>query len=126
MNLFQSGDFTLHSGEKSNFKIDCDALTDADIEALALMMAMRLPRYEKVIGVPSGGLRIAKALERYESIFGSLLIVDDVYTTGASMENKLTEIRQEDRECPVIGAVIFARRPTPAWITPLFVMSKEV
>ena len=29
-NLFQQGDFTLHSGERSGFKIECDALTSHD------------------------------------------------------------------------------------------------
>jgi len=35
MNLFQFGDFSLHSGSKSKWKIECDALTDEDVEALA-------------------------------------------------------------------------------------------
>ena len=31
MNLFQTGNFTLASGQQSQFKIDADALTDEDI-----------------------------------------------------------------------------------------------
>lgn len=123
MSLFQSGDFTLHSGQKSNFKIDCDALTDEDIEHLALQFAWRL-RFEEIVGIPRGGLRLAAALEKYAGIMGPLLIVDDVLTTGASMEAKRQEILAKDPDMPIIGAVIFSRMvPPPSWITPLFVMN---
>src|SRR5713226_6907450 len=86
--LFQVGDFTLHSGLKSDFLINCEALTDADLRALAALVVNGLPDFRAVEGVPRGGLRFAAALtgaatgdER-----DPLLIVDDVYTTGGSME----------------------------------------
>ena len=110
--LFQSGAFALHSGELSNWRIDCDALTDADIETLALVVAEGVGDFGTVEGVPKGGLRLAKALEVYAQ-GGSLLIVDDVLTTGASMEEQ-----RAGREA--VGAVIFARGECPAWVTPLF------
>ena len=40
--LFRHGQFTLHSGSQSAFKIDCDALTPDDIEALSKVISERL------------------------------------------------------------------------------------
>lgn len=122
--LFQTGEFTLHSGQKTNFKIDCDALSDSDIASIARMLVDRLAPFGEVEGVPQGGLRLANELRKYalpgvqrKGWYGatSLLIVDDVFTTGMSME--------EHRGWrPAQGAVIFAREDTPHWITPLFRM----
>lgn len=121
MNLFQTGVVKLHAGGYSNFKIDCDALTDEDIKSIALQLTIRLPRFAEVEGIPRGGLRLAEAMKSYITPFQPirvqpLLIVDDVFTTGASMEE------YRDFRTGVIGAVIFARAETPAWITPLFRM----
>lgn len=119
LNLFQTGFFKLSSGVASDFKIDCDALSDEDINTIALQLVRRLPMYAEVEGIPSGGLRLAEAMSKYTVPFQPirvqpLLIVDDVFTSGRSMELK------RDYRVGVIGAVIFARNPTPAWITPLF------
>ena len=112
--LFQRGNFTLHSGQKSHFKIDCDALTDEDWEALAEMIWEKAGNFGKVIGVPTGGLKLAKALDKYATD-GAILIVDDVLTTGRSMEEMKAAC-----DGNVIGAVVFARNECPAWIHPLF------
>lgn len=114
--LFQRGDFTLHSGEKSGIKIDCDALTDADLDTLAWMIVNRVPKFRWVEGVPTGGLRLAQALKRYQQTGGGLLIVDDVLTSGGSMEQQ-----RAGREA--VGAVLFARRQPPDWVTPLFTVT---
>lgn len=118
MNLFQLGDFTLHSGEQSNFKIDCDALGDDDWDCIATLLWERIPRFRRVEGIPNGGLRLASFLERYSSCNPKdpMLIVDDVYTTGKSFK----EVK--GRYLNVIGAVVFARNPTWQWVTPLFRM----
>ncbi len=114
--LFQLGAFQLHSGEHADFKIDCDALTDRDWDALALMVTRRVPPFDDVEGVPRGGLNLAAAIARNTARRqGPVLIVDDVLTTGASME-----AQRAGRDA--IGAVIFARGPCPTWITPLFQM----
>jgi orotate phosphoribosyltransferase len=118
-NLFRLGEFTFHSGSKSYFKIDCDALTDADIKTLSCIIAKEF-RYSKVIGIPKGGLRLAKACEEWKKEYGPLLIVDDVLTTGKSME-------EEKAKYPylyIIGVVIFARGPCPAWVYPIFDMER--
>lgn len=113
--LFQAGSVMLHSGQVSDFKIDCDVLSDADLETLARLIAERCGPFGAVEGVPRGGLRLASALMPHATT-GRLLIVDDVLTTGASME-------QQRAERDAIGAVIFARGPCPSWVTPLFTLA---
>lgn len=113
MSLFNWGDFTLHSGQRSNFKIDCDALTPADWKALAKYALIRLPRFRQVEGVPTGGLLLASFLSEYVQPEGVLLIVDDVLTTGLSME-----YQRAGREAA--GLVVFARCKRPAWVGALF------
>lgn len=110
--LFQSGAFTLHSGEAAHWKIDCDALTDADWATLAEMAVSVLPAFGAVEGVPRGGLRFAQALHRYVTT-GPLLIAEDVVTTGASLEQQ-----RAGREA--VGVAVFARGSCPAWVRPLF------
>lgn len=113
--LFQAGDFTLHSGERSRWKIDCEALSEGEIRLLAALLIDLLPAFGAVEGIPRGGLRLAAALAPYAT-GGPLLIVDDVYTTGGSLE-----AHRAGREA--IGAVLFARRPvTQSWIFPLFTL----
>ena len=121
MNLFQLGDFTLNSGAKSKFKLECDALTDDDIKALAEMIRQLVPPFSSVEGVPQGGLRLADALRPLASMSGPHLIVDDVLTTGGSME-RLADSKRSVTPYPIIGAVIFARGQCPNWIKSLFQM----
>jgi orotate phosphoribosyltransferase len=123
MSLFQRGDFTLHSGQKSGWKIDCDALTDGDWEALAAMLAERLPPFGVVTGVYRGGLKLAEALRQYRNpSVPRALVVDDVLTTGASMEGAAPAVAARYPGYEVAGAVVFARGPCPDWVVPLFRM----
>jgi hypothetical protein len=113
--LFVDGEFKSHSGAVLPFKIDCDALSAADIETLAEEISRRF-RFGSVFGVPRGGERLAEALRDHISFDDpTTLIVDDVLTTGASMEDA-----RERFGSPTIGVVIFARGPCPNWVTPLF------
>lgn len=116
MSLFVNQTFVSHSGKVLDFKIDCDALTDADLATLASVIAKRF-KFGAVEGVPRGGLRLAEALQPYVTK-GPALIVDDVLTTGASMEQARKALT--DR-----GVVIFARGPCPSWITPIFKLDGE-
>lgn len=116
MSLLQWGDFIGHSGDLLHFKIECDALTDADWEAAAHLVLERVPEpFSEVEGVPRGGLKLARPLERYATRNGLHLplIVDDVWTTGGSME-----AHRAGRDA--IGAVLFARNPVAAWVRPVF------
>lgn len=118
--LFVREDFTSHAGLALHWKIECDALTDNDIDALALMLSEVLPPFYGVYGIPRGGVRIAEALQKYAVAPeppAVRLLVDDVLTTGKSME-----VTKSLCSMSVHGAVIFARGPVPDWITPLFRM----
>jgi orotate phosphoribosyltransferase len=112
--LFSCGDHVLASGQASNFKIDCDALSDADISCIAMLIAERVPRFGVVESVPRGGDRLAAALRPYAARGEQLLIVDDVWTTGRSMR-----AHRGDRDAR--GAVIFARERPPDWVFPLLI-----
>jgi len=113
--LFQRGLFILHSGGRSSWKIDCDTLEEEDILTLAEMIETIVPKFGLVEGVPTGGLRLAEKMKFYISE-GPLLIIDDVLSTGVSMEE-----HRAGREA--IGAVIFARGKCPSWVIPLFTMT---
>lgn len=128
MDIFQLGDFTLNSGAKSSWKLECDALTDGEINALAKMVAQMIGPFQCVVGVPRGGLRIAEALTPLRSLSGPHLVVDDVLTTGGSIERHkdalLSGIDLTDAHKPpqVVGAVVFARGQLPIWVKALFSM----
>lgn len=111
------GNFTLASGKTSDWKIDCDALTLDDLDTLAVLLARKLPIYGRVEGVPRGGIRLAQAMQKYAMHNDQfpLLIVDDVLTTGGSIER-----HRAGRKA--LGGVLFARQECPDWITPLFRM----
>ena len=106
------GQFVAHSGGILDYKIECDSLSDRDIEGVAGALALMLSEFGSVEGVPRGGLRLAKALEPFATK-GPLLIVDDVCTTGASLE-----AHRAGRDA--IGAVIFNRGHLPSWCRALF------
>ncbi len=120
MNLFQNKKITSHAGLVLPFKIECDALTREDIETLADIIS-RHYTFNKVYGVPRGGLRLAAALEKYCSPEGDILIVDDVLTTGSSMEEARRRIGKEAR-----GLVIFARGKCPEWVSCIFQLADWV
>jgi len=120
--LFKMGQVRLHSGEISNFKIECEALTDEDWETLAMIVHDRYPRFGYVRGVARGGLKLADALEKYKDPAQSLmLLVDDVLTTGAS----ITALRDAVDYPHVVGVVIFARSEPPGWVQSVFTMWQE-
>ena len=113
-NLFAWGEFKAHSGETLGWKIDCDALSDDDIATLARIISTSVGSFSDVEGVPRGGVRLAKALTAYMTPpTGPLLIVDDVCTTGRSLEE-----HRAGRDA--VGYVIFSRGGLPAWAQALF------
>lgn len=124
MALFNIGNFKLHSGATSTFKIDCDWLTHSDFAALAKIGANIVGPYGKVIGIPRGGIEFAHHLEKYcDPASDALLIVDDVYTTGASM-HAMREKHLGISDQRIVGLVIFSRSVhVPAWIHPIFTLN---
>lgn len=124
MGLFQSGDFMLSSRQQATWNIECDALTDGDWDTLASLIALRY-NFCGVSGVPRGGLPLASRLApSANKHVRNYLIVDDVYTTGASMRavrDELVASQTEGRH--YIGVVVFARNalnPADMWINPMF------
>lgn len=125
--LFIPGEYVGNSGKVLQGKVECDALTDTSWLWAAEYVARRL-QFCKVIGVPTGGFKFAEALEpltmeHSEHVTGKpstrLLIVDDVMTTGGSMERM-----REELNAPiwaVSGYVLFVRTlRIPLWITPIW------
>ncbi len=111
--LFESGQFKLHSGRFSDWHVNCDSITSEGWETIARVYSNRLGRFSSVEGVPTGGLPLAQAFSRHATYRPSedpILIVDDVLSTGASME----EQRAGRANC--IGFVAFARGNPPAWV----------
>lgn len=115
--MFKKGEFTLHSGQKSDFLIDCEALTDEDLEALAHIGHKLVGPFSTVLAIPRGGLRFGKAMEAYRGEKGPPLIVDDVLTTAKSMYSHYT------KNCK--GLVIFSRGLTPRWVKAIFTMEPQ-
>ncbi len=139
-NLFLGEYIFLHSGDPTDFKIDASVLTDGDIKELAKLVGQRV-KFGQVYGIPSGGERLAAALESYRDKGNPVtLIVDDVLTTGSSFRatrdtlmrgageesqygwttNELTRGSQYN----YVGVCIFCRRPRnkPGWVKAIFTM----
>ena len=118
MELFVIKDFISHAGIPMTYKIECDAITESEWEALATMiMNFQKEPFGKVLGIPRGGLPLQKALEPYATGKDTdpLLVVDDVYSTGTSF----IEFCGDD-EC--LKWVVFARVPTKGGVKALFTM----
>lgn len=127
MNLFMQGDFTLASGMKSRWKIECDALTEKDWEGVAAIANEMLPIFHLVKGVPRGGIPFANALQKYARPEGIipppiLIICEDVVTTGSSMERVAEQVRTDPNYSDVVifGVCLFARGKAPLWVRPIF------
>lgn len=106
--------FTLHSGGSSKFKLEADVLTRPAVEAAAQWLLPTLGAFGSVEFVPSQSNDVPQWLADAflpHVVEGSrtVLICDDVLTTGASMEAKRAHRLG-------VGAVVFARGPAPHWI----------
>lgn len=125
MSLFQTGDWQLHSGRFADWIIDCNFLTDEDLDTLAQLYAT-WGSYQAVAAIPSGGNRFALALSRYRTPRALaqsrpiVLIADDVCTTGGSFRATRLKIHEEYPNVMVRGVAIFARGVPPNWVTAIF------
>jgi orotate phosphoribosyltransferase len=133
MNLFEDKRFDSHSNLSLPYKIECNALSEADIDLLASLIAEKF-KFRSVVGIETGGDRLTKCLVQYINTSSqTILIVDDVLTTGASMQNIRKAVIAKEKEKgnfypDVHGVVIFSRMQyacVPRWITPVFQMSDE-
>lgn len=115
--VLQQADFTLASGRRSSFKVECDELTPDELAITCAILAKALPPFGSVVGVPTGGVRAADALVPHCTIgHQAVLVVDDVWTTGGSMRRFMAENGIPTHR----GAVLYARGPVPSWVTALW------
>ena len=125
MNLFKSGDFVSHSGLKLKWKIECDALSDPEWFTISQMIMETTPPFKEAIGIPRGGVKLGNLLNQYGTgkREDPILLVDDVLTTGDSME-EFKRTRQWRDPSKYIGWVVFARTSPSDWVNVLFQMPK--
>lgn len=113
----------MSNGGNSHWKIECDALTLEDWKCLAYLVARRFS-FKAVYGVPRGGIPFAEALEKYANAESpNILIVDDVVTTGKSMNEMIIKLSEHPavERSNIIGIAVFSRAPGfPGWIRPIF------
>ena len=117
MSLFQRREYEMESGGIADYHIDCDALTGQSLDTLAWLVASK-GSFSAVEAASTRGQRFRDALLEHRCDSGVRLIVDDVLTSGASMEAARERLGWHDAQ----GVVLFARGPCPGWILPLFSM----
>jgi hypothetical protein len=123
--LFKSVDFKSHSGLDLSWKIECDVLSDSEWFTIKKMILERTPPFREAVGIPTGGTKLGDLLNEHGTgkEEDPICIVDDVLTTGESMENFLSLRGIEGKSVmPAIGWVVFARGQCPGWVTSLFQM----
>jgi len=130
MTLFRLGRFTSHSGLVLDWKIECDDLTPEDLECLASIGYELIGDFGHVVYIPDGGARFAQAMQQWCSPESPrVLLVDDVLTTGRSMERFRDRMILHPSHRPkqdVLGLVIFARTIPPPWIRAIFTLTEGV
>ena len=119
MTLFVEDAFVASSGRVLPWKVECDALTDDDWQWAAKRIAQR-QWIGPLFGIPRGGMKLTQALKQYSDPQCDIpMIVDDVLTTGASME-KMRLACERVFESEPVGIVMFARVRPAAWINPIW------
>jgi len=123
---FDINKFTLSSNQRTDFLIDCNSLTSDDWESLANRAAELVGPFGYYHAIPTGGSKFAKCLSEFSTENDNhLLIVDDVYTTGASIYKAKEWLCLSGIDEKFIkGVVVFDRSGGKCldWITPLFEM----
>lgn len=125
--MFKWKPFKSHAGKPLSWKIECDTLTQEDIDCLANIISMT-HSYKNVDHPPTKSanlINLVSKLALYKTANGNYdyLIVDDVFTTGKSMEDIYIHLK-ENHGKSIIGIVLFARSECPHWITPVFQLDK--
>lgn len=111
---------TLHSGRRSEYKIECDEFTDLEIDTMCQLLAKIIPPFGSVFGVPTGGTRLEDAIRPFMSV-GPALFIDDVWTTGGSMKQYHTVMKPDHGiQCDCLKVVLFTRGFAPTGVISLF------
>lgn len=124
VDLFQSRNFKSHSGLDLTWKIEMDALDDAEWQTIAKMISEYSSPFREVVGIPRGGVKLGEMLNEYATNDPAhpICIVDDVLTTGRSFEYFLDQYFRNRKPIPYMGWVVFARNRPPKWVKALFQM----
>lgn len=121
--LFEKVEKVGASGVKLPWVVDFDAISDDVVEEIAYIAAPMLPAFGAVAGVPKGkslksrgGLDNGRRLEVAFTPFISYgcrttLLVDDVWTTGGSMEDYAHDVSLTPLDW--FGFVVYARSELP-------------
>jgi len=107
--LFRNMDFLSSAGLELQWKVVCDDFDDKDWQWCASRVAETF-YFKEVHGVPTGGNKFAEALLpycNYEARF--TLVVDDVLTTGKSMENTMATLEKTDPYIALQCIAVFSR-----------------
>ena len=130
---FALGKFTLSSGIPSIFKIDCEKFNNDEIMmhaflASRLMAGSQPLRASKIVSIPKGGDRLAQVLNDAcrKDDTAPIYIVDDVYTTGASMKRMRAELNEQFPNADIRGVVLYARGPVPDWVQAVFNINNKL
>ena len=113
--LFQLGEFVGAAGQPLPFKIECDKLTRNEWRCIAEYAHDKLPPFGQARGVPRSGDKLAELLNIHRRPnCRTVLIVDDVWTTGESLRAFADDYIQRHRWAKDwIGFVAFARQRLP-------------
>jgi orotate phosphoribosyltransferase len=119
-NLIQLGEFQLNSGLTSDFKLVADQFIADNLAGLVALIRRIVGPFSGVYGVPRGGLALEEALLPHinRSLSSTVLVIDDVLTTGGSMKRAREKLAGSCQH--IIGAVVFARGPCPPWVQAVF------
>lgn len=133
--VFQLGAFTFSSGIRSPFKFECDDLSDDEMHAIARVGSHQVCDFGRLVPVPKGksaspidnAKRLAGAMQRYaRPDCGVTLIVDDVWTTGGSMEACCADVMHQSAGASTVGFVIYAYQQPASWVTSFLTLSPTV
>ena len=123
--LFQEKEFVGHSGDTLHWKIEMDALHSNEWKCIARMIMEHEERpFCSAVGIPRGGVELSKYLNEYstQNYDDPYLIVDDVLTTGGSMDHFRAEWFKKHLYQESFGWVVFARTKPQDWVQALFQM----
>ena len=125
--LFRSINFKSHSGLDLSWKIEMDVLSDREWFTIKKMIMEITPPFREAVGIPRGGAFLGDLLNEHATgkEGDPVCIVDDVLTTGESMEYFVTQYRRNRCPFTAIGWVVFARVQPPDWVQALFQMPRR-
>lgn len=131
-------EFSLHSGGKSFWKVDCDSLRPSELVIISGKIREMVGPYTRVVAVNSSLGSIVYDLRAHMLSIKQVtprvhttLIIDDVYTTGASLISTYEVVEQEYKnagleEYEIKAVVLFNRsgNSLPYWAHALFTISQ--